>query len=879
MDYTSGTDLVKHQWDAIHDPGMVIGIFEKDEEGAMISTDNIKLHISATAKELSQKLGAEVYMVIHIATCADLAVPIDKKLDKFTRAYKEDITPQLITVKSEGKKVYTVLYYSVKEGFKKEYSSLLQSADEVNLQGVTKSQFLGYSAAPFNKVIECTNNLTGLSMYACTANDPNFLGFDTEERTVLYVDLLLTSIQACLEEQKNDKVGDQFYREFASKATTEQETQQLRQIADVFNKIGDALLKKNNTEGWAENGDYFRSSYEAYKQLGYSFDEYLTKINGYLSQYEQHKAFLEKLTDNESIAIAINAFSDKEIEYLPLALRVRCIGNLASESMRGNINLFGNNEEYVVLRLLKYLPEKDIKDLLGKLKNNALLERLDSEYDDLEFFAGDENYGKLIDILDKYALSVNNVTDANKAATLENLYNQNRIYNITGGKVGEKYVSASKISSTGEIGITISSFEGYTDPVYTGEYSGFPMPIIKSQPPENISFDKPVAVYHNDYLKGVDINKNGQLEVISTLKLHYYLSCNKNENVKTTISVVIDVGSLAIGAGALSGGVKGVRLILAVCDVASSVTSLATTAVEDKIKSKYGTEGQQFINSMRAVSAVLGFADLGGQGVLKLKNMLKSDLVTIGKFYPKLANDLEAKELYQQSKKLIDDVTAYDEEIEQAIKYGDAGDLLGSLTKADILINNLTGDIKDFATTFKKIGKVEALTDGSLVLKAENGDELGKIISGKLQITNEQIVKIQKGYRPKTSLYIDEATITNHLNKFKDGVTKIVPYNPSSNLGPLSGTFVMPKTLADDLIVQSGGDVRKLEKLLGLDDGYLGTTPYRIDVESPSGLRMSDGNELGANEYWIPRGKTSGGVTEATVDQIKEGTYSVKNVF
>jgi len=35
MDYTSGTDLVKHQWDAIHDPGLVVGMFEKDEEGAM----------------------------------------------------------------------------------------------------------------------------------------------------------------------------------------------------------------------------------------------------------------------------------------------------------------------------------------------------------------------------------------------------------------------------------------------------------------------------------------------------------------------------------------------------------------------------------------------------------------------------------------------------------------------------------------------------------------------------------------------------------------------------------------------------------------------------------------------------------------------------
>jgi hypothetical protein len=709
-------------------------LFQDESEGAMISTDDIKLHISETAKELSQKLGAEVYMVIHITTCADLAVPIDKKLDKFTRAYSEGVTPQLITIKSEGKKVYTVLYYSLKEGFKKEYSSLLQSADNVNLQGVTKSSFLGYSAAPFDKVIECTNNLTGLSMYACSANDPNFLGFDTEERTVLYVDLLLTSIKACLEEQKNDKIGDQFYREFASKATTEQETKQIRQIADVFNKIGDALLKKNNTEGWAENGDYFRSSYEAYKQLGYSFDDYLTKITSYLSQYEQHKAFLEKLTDNESIALAINAFSDKEIEYLPLTLRVRCIGNLASERMKGNINLFGNNEEYAVLRLLKYLPEKDIKDLIGNLKNNTLLERLDSEYDDLEFFAGDENYGKLIDILDKYALSVNNVTDANKAATLENLYNQNRIYNITGGKVGEKYVSASKISSTGEIGITISSFEGYTEPVYTGEYSGFPMPIIKSQPPVNISFDSPVAVYYNDYLKGVDINKNGQLEVISTLKLHYYLSCNKNENVKTTISVVIDVGSLAVGAGAISGGVKGVRLILAVCDVASSVTSLATTAVEDKILKKYGSDGQKYINSMRAVSAVLGFADLGGQGVLKFKNLLKDDIVTIGKFYKQLEKDQEFEALYQQSKKLIDDVTAYDEEIELAIR--NAGDLGGSLTHLDILINNLSDGLKAFANNYKKIGRVEEGADNIILFKNANNEVIGKITGNKFYLAH-----------------------------------------------------------------------------------------------------------------------------------------------
>lgn len=36
MDYTAGTSLVMHQWAAIHDPGLVIGMFEKDEDAASI---------------------------------------------------------------------------------------------------------------------------------------------------------------------------------------------------------------------------------------------------------------------------------------------------------------------------------------------------------------------------------------------------------------------------------------------------------------------------------------------------------------------------------------------------------------------------------------------------------------------------------------------------------------------------------------------------------------------------------------------------------------------------------------------------------------------------------------------------------------------------
>jgi hypothetical protein len=35
MDYNWGTDYVKHQWDAIHEPGLVIGLFERDEDAMM----------------------------------------------------------------------------------------------------------------------------------------------------------------------------------------------------------------------------------------------------------------------------------------------------------------------------------------------------------------------------------------------------------------------------------------------------------------------------------------------------------------------------------------------------------------------------------------------------------------------------------------------------------------------------------------------------------------------------------------------------------------------------------------------------------------------------------------------------------------------------
>jgi hypothetical protein len=92
------------------------------------------------------------------------------------------------------------------------------------------------------------------------------------------------------------------------------------------------------------------------------------------------------------------------------------------------------------------------------------------------------------------------------------------------------------------------------------------------------------------------------------------------------------------------------------------------------------------------------------------------------------------------------------------------------------------------------------------------------------------------------------------------------------------GGFVMSSKQAYEMIKLADGDVSKLEDLLGFDRGYLGTNPVRVDINSPSGLRMPGGNELGANSLWEPGGYTSGGIKEAIIDPAPSGTYKVNNI-
>ena len=173
-----------------------------------------------------------------------------------------------------------------------------------------------------------------------------------------------------------------------------------------------------------------------------------------------------------------------------------------------------------------------------------------------------------------------------------------------------------------------------------------------------------------------------------------------------------------------------------------------------------------------------------------------------------------------------------------------------------------------------KVGKSGIKTDGiknwneiSNMLRKEGVDE--KKIS--------EILSTSKGSRPDPTTYLSKEYIDAHLSHFQNGVTKIKSKAPIDTEGIGLGTFVMPKSVADDVITQAGGNVSKLEELLGLNPGDLGTNPVRVDMPNPQNIRIPSGNEVGAwSGYWTPGGYTKpGGVMEAVIAPVPKTEYVV----
>ena len=141
-------------------------------------------------------------------------------------------------------------------------------------------------------------------------------------------------------------------------------------------------------------------------------------------------------------------------------------------------------------------------------------------------------------------------------------------------------------------------------------------------------------------------------------------------------------------------------------------------------------------------------------------------------------------------------------------------------------------------------------------------------------------------FRPNPRKYLSKEYRQAHKELFDDGVAAFVKddyfIQKFGNFGREDGAFVFPKDVAKAMIKEADGNPRKLEALLGLDEGSLGDSPKMVLPQEVHNYRIPDGNEGGSrtNPQWRPGGKTyPGGVPEAVIDPVPKDKLTLVDIW
>lgn len=184
--------------------------------------------------------------------------------------------------------------------------------------------------------------------------------------------------------------------------------------------------------------------------------------------------------------------------------------------------------------------------------------------------------------------------------------------------------------------------------------------------------------------------------------------------------------------------------------------------------------------------------------------------------------------------------------------------------------------VRQLAEMFRKHGRQQRHTTGR-VDDLDATDVPEALRDGwKGDWTPNDVVNAGKGGRPDPSDYLDADYVQQHVDRFKDGASRIYFSDSLHRWGPgnQGTTFVFPTSELRDIIDESGGDARAVALRLGLDaDDFFDANGDVAQLEvrhfSPDeldGLRVPSGNEGGANESWIPGGYLPTGIPEAVID-------------
>ena len=148
----------------------------------------------------------------------------------------------------------------------------------------------------------------------------------------------------------------------------------------------------------------------------------------------------------------------------------------------------------------------------------------------------------------------------------------------------------------------------------------------------------------------------------------------------------------------------------------------------------------------------------------------------------------------------------------------------------------------------------------------------------------DDVIDAGKGNRPNPNEYLDADYITNHLDQFANGATRIyktdsiLDWGPGNNQVPGNATntaYVFPTDQLNALMDQVNSPT-ELAEALGLPKNFFEGADVQLRDFAPedlAGLRMPSGNEGGTDvDHWIPGGYLPSGIPEAVIDIPADAT-------
>jgi TANFOR domain-containing protein len=754
MNYANGETLAKLQWDLLHDPGITIGLFDKDEDVESLVINNIGSKFLNPDKESYTFYGANgtfITLPSHtfnhvffygLSSAEWHKLPtgaltgFSAKINGRTRHYKLQWSGNEIDGFIEtatGERTPDSLYKSVYSdsvvlgvAYSNYYAVIKVRASGLqNFNTVSSKTFLLETLMTFNPFTSpiSLSNKTSYSYesnpqiinggaFSVNENDIKLIAPHEEKAEMLIVEKII-QLKSLYPELF--KLYSKYFDDWNNALFTNNEF--INILSTLTIGVGSDLVI------W----DQKVKSDAALKNLWTSNPkEYYTQfLNGwilFIQNFDRTKtSIINNLSINTSpdiLMAMLELCTDNDLKSIIAEKRMLAISILAS-----NKAVFDQRYERQIVRLINFTPQDQCDYVSDKLKgsnektNNPLLEELIYVNDDSFLGFGDDNYKELIKAISKVVAKSATFKQQLEKITLDNFMDHyvDFSYKTIWRRLWNNGVGTPYVKSEASLDHTTNKVTVTNEFVYKG------MTLYSKSTPYDVF--APVWLANNQTLSMInDISSESTGDMVPAIVLKYVDDKGDLKTAGDIINATIDGVSIASGYGAIVNGVKGLRKALVIADMIGSGISLTDNL-----------GGGGFINERvlafsNALTAVVGIAQFGKWG---------SNPITPA---------TNIKDVYYVTKNVV-------EELPDVVKAEDLCKTVNKLTNTD-LISIKTNNPIDLAVAKKTIERIK--------IEAE--------VAGKTNLLNEAEKALQK-LNEVRFLNIDEGLLQSAKNLIGEAIS------------------------------------------------------------------------------------------------------------